>query len=50
MQLANALIPLVGEKEPLEGALQAYGSAYSNRFRTLLTAKLGFSSLDGEED
>jgi uncharacterized protein YdiU (UPF0061 family) len=50
VQLANALVPLVGAKEPLEEALQAYGVAYADTFRTMLTAKLGFSSLQGEED
>src|SRR5436190_10322485 len=50
VQLANALIPLVGAKEPLEEALGAYGDAYGGTFRRMLTQKLGLASLEGEED
>ena len=50
VQLANALIPLVGDKEPLEQAIAEYGNAYSVAFRRRLTEKLGLLALDGEED
>jgi uncharacterized protein YdiU (UPF0061 family) len=50
VQLANAVIPLVGAKEPLEQALEAYGIAYANTYRNMLTEKLGLTALEGEED
>jgi uncharacterized protein YdiU (UPF0061 family) len=50
VQLANALIVLVGDKTPLEEALAAYGESYSNTYRRMLSAKLGFSALEGEAD
>ena len=50
VQLANALIPLVDAKEPLEEALQAYGIAYANTYRSMLTEKLGLATLESEDD
>jgi uncharacterized protein YdiU (UPF0061 family) len=50
VQLANALIPLVGDKTPLEEALAVYGESYSNAYRELLSQKLGLSALQGEAD
>jgi uncharacterized protein YdiU (UPF0061 family) len=50
VQLANALVPLVGAKEPLEEALGAYGEAYAGTYRRMLTGKLGLATLEGEDD
>ena len=50
VQLANALIPLVGDKGPLEEALGAYGEAYAGTYRRMLSAKLGLRALEGEAD
>ena len=50
VQLANALVPLVGAKEPLEEALASYGETYTETYRRMLSAKLGVSSLEGEDD
>ncbi len=50
VQLANALIPLVGDKEPLEKALGAYGDTYVKTFADMLSAKLGLTHLHGEDD
>src|SRR6201999_1026921 len=50
VQLANALIPLVGAKEPLEEALQAYGETYTTEWRRILAEKFGIDALDGDED
>ena len=50
VQLANALIPLVGDKAPLEEALQVYGRTYASVWRGLLAGKLGFIALQGEAD
>ena len=50
VQLANALIPLVGDKAPLEQALSAYGDTYTRTFAGMLSAKLGLVRLQGEAD
>ncbi|HYC44968.1 MAG TPA: YdiU family protein [Burkholderiales bacterium] len=50
VQLANALIPLAGDKEPLEQAIAEYGNAYSVAFRQRLGQKLGLIDLEGEDD
>jgi uncharacterized protein YdiU (UPF0061 family) len=50
VQFANALIPLAGDKEPLEKALAAYGETYANEYRRILSDKLGLTALDGEAD
>jgi uncharacterized protein YdiU (UPF0061 family) len=50
VQFANALVPLVGDKTPLEEALAIYGESYANTYRRMLSAKLGFAALDGEAD
>ncbi|HEX2826875.1 MAG TPA: YdiU family protein [Burkholderiales bacterium] len=50
VQLANALIPLVGAKEPLEEALGAYGETYTDEWRRMLSEKFGIAALEGEED
>jgi uncharacterized protein YdiU (UPF0061 family) len=50
VQLANALIPLVGDKEPLEKALAAYGETYGSTWRRMLGDKLGIAALEGEDD
>jgi uncharacterized protein YdiU (UPF0061 family) len=50
VQFANALIPLAGDKEPLEKSLAVYGETYANEYRRLLSGKLGLSTLEGEDD
>jgi uncharacterized protein YdiU (UPF0061 family) len=50
VQLANALIPLLGDKAPLENALAAYGETFSSAWRRALSAKLGLAALEGEAD
>jgi uncharacterized protein YdiU (UPF0061 family) len=50
VQFANALIPLVGDKAPLESALGAYGDAFTSAWRGMLAAKLGLTALEGEVD
>ena len=50
VQLANALIPLVGDKKPLEDALGAYGETYSREWRRMLSEKFGIAAVEGEED
>jgi uncharacterized protein YdiU (UPF0061 family) len=50
VQLANALIPLVGDKTPLEAALAQYGETYASTWRRMLGEKLGIAALEGEAD
>jgi uncharacterized protein YdiU (UPF0061 family) len=50
VQLANALIPLVGDKAPLEQALSAYGETYTREWRRMLSEKFGIVAIEGEED
>jgi len=47
LQLANAIVPLVGETEPLQEILEGFGSALGQRERELWRAKSG---LDGVDD
>jgi uncharacterized protein YdiU (UPF0061 family) len=50
VQLANALIPLVEAKAPLEEALAVYGETYTATWRHTLGEKLGIAALEGEDD
>ncbi|MGZ5174315.1 MAG: protein adenylyltransferase SelO [Burkholderiales bacterium] len=50
VQLANALVPLVGDKAPLEAALAAYGETFATTWRNALGDKLGLVTLEGEAD
>ncbi|MDG2112823.1 MAG: YdiU family protein, partial [Actinomycetota bacterium] len=50
VQLANALYPLVGEVEPLQAALDGFGSAYQQQWSSMMAAKLGLADLEHEHD
>ncbi|MGE0485526.1 MAG: YdiU family protein [Gammaproteobacteria bacterium] len=50
LQLANAILPLVGEAAPLERALEDYGRHYEAAWREAMAAKLGLARLDGADD
>jgi serine/tyrosine/threonine adenylyltransferase len=50
VRLANALYPLIEEKEPLESGLAVYGETFSATWREMLARKLGLASLAGEDD
>jgi len=41
MRLANAIVPLIDDVEPLQGALDRYRDQYSARWSGVLNAKLG---------
>ena len=49
-QLANALIPLVGETEPLEAALSLYADTFNQSWPEMMAAKLGLASYDENTD
>ncbi|MDP1561627.1 MAG: YdiU family protein [Pirellulaceae bacterium] len=48
VRLANALWPLVQEKEPLQAALQEYSETYQKQFQAMMAAKLGLAQYDEE--
>ncbi|MGH8707648.1 MAG: protein adenylyltransferase SelO [Burkholderiales bacterium] len=48
-RLAEALLPLV-PREELEAGLEVYGETYQEAFGKALAAKLGLSSIAGEDD
>ncbi len=43
-QLANALVPLLGETERLQVALDGYGVAYTDGFANMMAARLGWGA------
>ena len=50
VRFANALLPLLEDKAPLEQALGAYGDTYVKTWRRMLAQKLGLAALEGESD
>ena len=50
VRLANALVPLLEDKAPLEQALAAYGDTYVENWRRALAQKLGLAALEREGD
>lgn len=50
VQLANALVPLFPETEPLQNAIDAYASAYNDRWPMMVCQKLGLATFDAQLD
>jgi uncharacterized protein YdiU (UPF0061 family) len=50
VRLAEALLPLVQDKAPLEAALGVYADTFSEAWRKALAAKLGLAALDQPGD
>lgn len=50
MQLANALLPLVGAAQPLEQALQEFAQTYQSLWPEMLAQKLGLEQVAGAQD
>jgi len=50
VRLAEALLPLVADKAPLEAALALYADTFSAAWRQALAAKLGLAALDQPGD
>jgi protein adenylyltransferase len=50
VRLANALLPLVDDKAPLEAALATYGETYVSTWRRMLADKVGLLSLRDTDD
>lgn len=49
-QLANAILPLVGEVEPLQDALGAYVEVFNHEWPRMMAAKLGIAGFDPDRD
>ncbi|MEX2660254.1 MAG: YdiU family protein [Acidimicrobiales bacterium] len=50
-QLGSALLPLTGDPEPLQAALDRYGELYHERFRAMVAERLGWGEpRDGDEE
>lgn len=50
VRLANALYPLIEDAAPLEAALHTFQVVYTDRWRAMMAAKLGFAAFEGEAD
>jgi uncharacterized protein YdiU (UPF0061 family) len=46
IQLANAILPLIGEAAPLENCLQGFAGQYTRRAEAMTAAKLGLKAYD----
>ncbi len=49
-QLANALYPLIGKAEPLQAAVDSFGSYYQAAWQKMMAQKLGLRSFQPETD
>jgi uncharacterized protein YdiU (UPF0061 family) len=49
-QLANAIYPMIGTAEPLQAALEDYGSRYQSGWRRMMARKLGLKTFEPETD
>lgn len=49
-QLANSLLPAMGNRAFLEEALARFASEYDRQWRSMMLAKIGLPSLSAEED
>ena len=50
VQLANAIVPLVGETEPLQEAINLYGERFGNEYSAMMARKLGLQAYVAETD
>ena len=49
-QFARALLPVIGEVEPLQQALDEYATHYATGFSAMMAQKLGLRSFEGDAD
>ena len=50
LQLANALVPVVGDSKPLEAGLDAYVDRFQSGYRRMMADKLGIGLASGTTD
>lgn len=49
-QLGNALVPLIGDVEPLQESMSVYPETYHSEWRAMMCAKLGLERFEGQAD
>ncbi len=50
LQLANAVVPLVGQTKPLEDSLQRYSQSFETGWQTMMAGKLGWKRYHAAAD
>lgn len=50
LQLANAIMPLVGKTEPLEASLQGFSQAFESGWQSMMASKLGLDHYQDSSD
>ncbi|MEM7536574.1 MAG: YdiU family protein [Chloroflexota bacterium] len=50
VQLGNAIVPLIGEVEPLQAAIDDYAQTFNQGYQTMMAGKLGLARHQGEAD
>jgi uncharacterized protein YdiU (UPF0061 family) len=50
VQLANAVVPLTGDPEPFQAAIDRYARSYHQRFRAMVVARLGWGDPTDPDD
>ncbi len=50
VKLANAIHPLIGKADPLQAAIDSFGSYYQDAWLAMMAEKLGFNAFDPEMD
>jgi serine/tyrosine/threonine adenylyltransferase len=50
VQLANAILPIVEDVEALQQGIDLYSTEFQTGWQTMMAAKLGFVTFDGESD
>lgn len=49
-QLANAILPLIGEAEPLQALIEGFATRYDTLWRAMMADKLGLDAYDPRDD
>ena len=50
MQLANALLPVIDDREGMQSALDSFATHFEAEWRSMMAAKLGLASLESQDD
>lgn len=51
VQLANALVPLLGDPAPLQGIIDTFADDYAHKYRTMMSTRLGWGEpREGDDD
>jgi len=50
LQLANTILPLIADTQPLQAIMDSYSHNYQHKWCTMMAAKLGFKDYQGQSD